>query len=75
MCSTANLQKSSRYDHIKMLAKTSVNECRIVLHIENLQCTKRHITKNVSEYKHTANAELQKCRKICKYTLKNIQKS
>ena len=29
-----------------------------------LRCTKRHITKNVSEYKHTANAELQKCRKI-----------
>ena len=27
-------------------------------------CAKRHITKNVSEYKHTANAELQKCLKF-----------
>lgn len=27
-------------------------------------CAQRHITKNVSEYKHTANAELQKCRKF-----------
>ena len=27
-------------------------------------CAKRHITKNVSEYKHKTNAELQKCRKF-----------
>lgn len=33
------------------------------------------LQKNVSEYKHTANAELQKYRIICKYTLNNIQKS
>ena len=61
--------------YTKKLAETSVSKFKIALHIENLQCTQRHITKNVSEYKHTANAELQKCRKICKYTLKNIQKS
>ncbi len=32
--------------------------------LKNLQCTKRHNAKKVSEYKNTTNAELQKCRKF-----------
>ena len=70
--------------YTKKLAETSVNECKIALQTENFanvfngKFTKKQQVrpnKKVSENKHKTNAELQKYRIICKYTLNNIQKS